>query len=296
MLIAIAVLCFILLLLAAYVVFIKLQLCGINRQLEKRLTEQTRQPISLSLLDRELNRLAVNINKCLKAEENLRLSAVQEEKHFKELIANISHDLRTPLTAIKGYQQLMDKGTLSGEQHQKLAVAQKHADELGGLIEHFFEYSYLLSANTEPRPERLNLTNLMAECLAESVAVLEEKHLAVNFDEFRPIFIFADREMVIRIIQNLIHNCVQHSDSDIEVKLTTGQMAGISFRNAVKNADEIDVKQLFERFYTADKARNGSTGLGLSIVKHLAEQMGGNTFALLQDGFLEIWVELPVHK
>lgn len=296
MLIAIAVLCFILLLLAAYLVFIKLQLRGINQQLEKRLTEQTRQPISLSLLDRELNQLAVNINKCLKAEENLRLSAVQEEKHFKELIANISHDLRTPLTAIKGYQQLMDKGTLSGEQHQKLAVAQKHADELGGLIEHFFEYSYLLSANTEPRPERLNLTNLMAECLAESVAVLEEKHLAVNFDEFRPIFIFADREMVIRIIQNLIHNCVQHSDSDIEVKLTTGQMAGISFRNAVKNADEIDVKQLFERFYTADKARSGSTGLGLSIVKHLAEQMGGNTFALLQDGFLEIWVELPVHK
>ena len=84
-----------------YIIFLQLQLRSINRQLDKRLTEKTRQPISLELFSKELNALAVNINKALKAEETLRLNILGEEKRFKEMIANISHDLRTPLTAIK---------------------------------------------------------------------------------------------------------------------------------------------------------------------------------------------------
>lgn len=295
MLPAILALSIVLLLLTAYIVFIRLQLRSINRQLKKRLAEHTRQPISLGLLDGELNELAININKSLAAEETLRLVGFRKEKQFRELIANISHDLRTPLTAIKGYQQLMEKGTLANEQRQKLEIAQKHADELGSLIEHFFEYSYLINSDLKPDFERLNLTNITAECLAESVAMFEKKQLTVHFDEPGPIFINSDREMVIRIIQNLIRNCAQHSNSDIEVRLMSGQMAAVSFSNAVENASKIDTEQLFDRFYTADKARSGSTGLGLSIVKHLAEQMGGKTSALLQDGILEILVELPVY-
>lgn len=288
------VVCISLLLLAGYIVFIKLQLRSINMQLKNRLAEHTRQPVSLGLLDKELNQLAVNINKCLKAEESLRLSVVREEKQFKEMIANISHDLRTPLTAIKGYQQLIEKGTLSHEQRWKLAIAQKHADELGGLIEHFFEYSCLLNADTQPKLERLNLTNLTAECLAEFVTMFEEKHLAVHFDEPGPIFVLADKEMVIRIIRNLTRNSIQHSDSDVDVKLTIGQLAEMSFKNAINKEKGIDVNRLFERFYTADKARSGNTGLGLSIVKLLAEQMGGKTGATVRDGFLEIKVWFPI--
>ena len=294
--IVVGVLSFLIILIVAYIAFLQLQLCNINRQLTKRLTEDTRQPISLQLINKELNTLAVNINKCLKAEETLRLGGIREEKRFKEMIANISHDLRTPLTAIKGYQQLMEKGGLSDEQHHKLKIAQKHANELGGLIEHFFEYSYLLSANSKPEIERLNLTNLTVECLAESVAVFEEKHLAVHFDESGPIFILANREMVVRIIQNLIRNCIQHSGSDIEVKLRVEKKAVITFTNAVKNASEINVEQLFDRFYTADKARSRNTGLGLSIVKLLAEQMGGSAGAALQNGLLDIQVMLPLFK
>ena len=118
----------------------------------------------------------------------------------------------------------------------------------------------------------------------------------VHFDETPPVFVLADKEMIIRIIQNLIRNCVQHSDSDIEVRILATKNAVISFRNCVKNPSEIDVKQLFDRFYTTDKARSKTTGLGLSIVKLLAEQMGGSTNALLQDGCLEIRVELPLWK
>jgi len=279
-----------------YIIFLQLQLHDINKLLVKRLTEHTRQPISLALFNKELNTLASNINKCLKEEENLRLEAFREEKHFKEMISNISHDLRTPLTAIKGYQQLMEKGTLSTEQSYKLQIAEKHADELGVLIEHFFEYAYLLNAEPELKLEKINLTNLVTECIAAAIAVFEENNLEVRVIEAPPVFAKVSKEALIRVVQNLIRNCVQHSGSNVEVQVLAEKNAIISFKNLVKNDCEIDIKHIFDRFYTADMARTKTTGLGLSIVRLLAEQMGGSTNALFQDGILDIRVELPICK
>lgn len=292
--VAVCIFSVLIILLILYIVFLQLQLHDINKLLTKRLKEHTRQPISLALFNKELNALASNINKCLKEEENLRIEALREEKHFKEMISNISHDLRTPLTAIKGYQQLMEKGTLTNEQRYKLQVAEKHADELGVLIEHFFEYAYLVNAEAELNTERINLTNLVTECLAGAIPVFEENNLEVHIAQTPPVFAKASREAVIRIVQNLIRNCIQHSDGNIEVQVLAEKNAIISFKNSVKNDCEIDIKHIFDRFYTADNTRSKTTGLGLSIVRLLAEQMGGSTSALLQDGVLDIRVELPI--
>ena len=288
-----AILC---MLLFMYIIFIQRQLHNINLQLTKRLREKTRQPISLELINPKLNILAANINKCLAEEEKLLIEGIKKEKRFKELIANISHDLRTPLTAIKGYQQLMEKGELLDNQRKKLGIAQKHTLELGQLIEHFFEYSYLINAEPELNLERINITNLVTECLAASVPILEENNLAIHIEETESIFVLADKEMVRRIVQNLIRNCVQHSSGDIEVSLLVMENAVISFRNPVKSCSKIDVEQLFNRFYTGDNARSYSTGLGLSIVKLIVESMGGSVGAKLQNGLLDIQVRLPLFK
>ena len=290
------VLAFFCILLIAYVVYLQRQLRSINRQLTNRMQEKTRQPLSLELINRELNTLTANINKCLAEEEKLRIDSIRREKRFKELIANISHDLRTPLTAIKGYQQLMGKGELTDNQLKKLRIAQKHTVELGQLIEHFFEYSYLINAEAELNIERINLTNFVTECLADSVPTLEENNLVIHLEETPPIFVLADKEMIMRVIQNLIRNCVQHSNGDIEVRLLVMENAVISFRNPVKRTSEIDVELLFNRFYTGDKARSNTTGLGLSIVRLLAQQMGGSASAALQSGLLDIQVRLPLFK
>ncbi|MBU3093709.1 HAMP domain-containing histidine kinase [Clostridium sp. CF011] len=279
-------------LLIMYIIYIQMQLHNINRQMTKRLREKTRQPISLELINRDLNILAATINKCLAREEKLCIDGLKREKRFKELIANISHDLRTPLTAINGYQQLMEKGELTDNQRKKLGIAQKHTVELGQLIEHFFEYSYLINSEPALNLQRINLTNFVTECLAASVPILEENNLAVHIEKTPPIFILADKEMVLRIIQNLIRNCVQHSNGDIEVRLLVMENAVISFRNPVKSTSEIDVERLFDRFYTGDKARRNTTGLGLSIVRLLAELMGGSAGAKLQNGLLDIQVRL----
>lgn len=290
----VGVLSLLVILLVVYMVVSQLQLRSINRQLTKRLQEHTCQPITLQLINKDINSLAININKAFKAEENLRLDVVREEKRFKEMMANISHDLRTPLTAIKGYQQLIEKGTLSDEQRRKLQIAQKHSDELGRLIEHFFEYTYLVNAEIVPQIEKINLTNLLTECLAGSITALEEHNLSVDFEETPPVFIIADKEMTTRIIQNLIRNCIQHSNGNIKVRILSAENAVISFSNFIDNASEIDVEQLFDRFYTKDKTRSKTTGLGLAIVKLLAEQMSGSASASLQNGVLDIRVELPL--
>ncbi|MNW45699.1 Swarming motility regulation sensor protein RssA [compost metagenome] len=293
--VAVGILVTVVIVLALYIAALQQQLRSINQQLDKRLSARTRQPISLELINHELNKLTENINKCLKAEETLRLAVIKEEKRFKELIANISHDLRTPLTAIKGYQQLMEKSELPDDQRKKLQTAQKHADKLGGLIEHFFEYAYLVNAEPEPKPERINLTNLVTECLAGAITILEANSLTVDVEEHEPVYAFTDKEMVVRIIQNLIRNCAAHSDGDIKVRIFAehNNLAVLTFSNPVKKESEMDVSRIFERFYTADTSRRTTTGLGLSIVKLLAEQLGGSASAALQDGIIEIRTELP---
>ena len=283
-------------LLAAYIAFLQHQFRNINRQLEKRLTGHMKQPIRLELINRKLNQLTANINKCLKAEEILRLDSVREEKHFKELIANISHDLRTPLTAIKGYQQLLENSELTEDQLKKLKIARKHADELGNLIEHFFEYSYLINAELKLNIEKINLTNIVTECLAASITTFEQRGLMVQVEKAAAVFVLADQEMLVRIVQNLIQNCVTHSSSNVMVQISAMKNAVISFKNLVENSTEIDAKRLFDRFYTTDQARRKTTGLGLSIVKLLAEQMGGTVSANLLGNEIEIVVELPLCK
>ena len=282
--------------LISYIVYLQHQLRSISNQLNKRRLEKTRQPISIELINSELNKLVANINKCLKDEETLRLNDTKKENQFKEIIANISHDLRTPLTAIKGYQQLLLKGELSEEQTRKLEIAQKHADELGILIENFFEYSYVLNIEAKPKLESINITNLVEQCIVESIEVLEDKNLVVHFNPQQAIFVLGDKKMLTRVIQNLIRNCSIHSAGDIEVKVIENEQGIISFKNPMKHSSKIDVERLFERFYTGDKARGKTTGLGLSIVKLLVEQMNGKVRGIIKENYLEIQVQIPLNK
>lgn len=267
-------------LLILHILYMQKQIKNINMQLEKRISQKTIQPVSLALINRELNILAGNVNRCLKAEENLRLEGERDEKKFREIISNISHDLRTPLTAVKGYLQLLEDSDLDQMQREKLMVARKYAGELGELIEHFFEYAYLVTEEPEICVERLNIRTLVTECLASSVPFFEEKNLTISLEAEEAVYVDADREKTIRIIQNLIRNCLQYAVGEVSVQLFYEEKAVLIFSNSVKDIHKIDPERIFERFYTADPSRNRSTGLGLSITKVLAEQMGGSVSAI----------------
>lgn len=298
MIIAVVLLSISVLILFLYIIFILKQLKSINKQLDKRLIENTRQPLNIELFNKTITNLSKNINRCLKLEEKRRLESINDQKQFKELISNISHDLRTPLTSIKGYQQLLEKTPLDKHQVQLLKTAQKSTDELGLLIENFFEYSYLVTAKTEPNLEKININNLIVECVLSYIAIFEEKNLNVNIKEAPPVFVLGDKNMLIRIIENLLNNCAKHSLGDIDIKIEFLQNAKITFTNPINQDTNINVDKLFHRFYTSDSTRNKSTGLGLSIVEFLVKQMDGNVGAYLNktDHTLSIFFEIPLFK
>ena len=298
MIIAVVLLSISVLILFLYIIFILKQLKSISKQLDKRLIENTRQPLNIELFNKTITNLSKNINRCLKLEEKRRLESINDQKQFKELISNISHDLRTPLTSIKGYQQLLEKTPLDKHQVQLLKTAQKSTDELGLLIENFFEYSYLVTAKTEPNLEKININNLIVECVLSYIAIFEEKNLNVNIKETPPVFVLGDKNMLIRIIENLLNNCAKHSLGDIDIKIEFLQNAKITFTNPINQDTNINVDKLFHRFYTSDSTRNKSTGLGLSIVEFLVKQMDGNVRAYLNktDHTLSIFFEIPLFK
>ena len=298
MIIAVVLLSISVLILFLHIIFILKQLKSINKQLDKRLIENTRQPLNIELFNKTITNLSKNINRCLKLEEKRRLESINDQKQFKELISNISHDLRTPLTSIKGFQQLLEKTPLDKHQVQLLKTAQKSTDELGLLIENFFEYSYLVTAKTEPNFKKININNLIVECVLSYIAILEEKNLNVNIKETPPVFVLGDKNMLIRIIENLLNNCAKHSLGDIDIKIEFLQNAKITFTNPINQDTNINVDKLFHRFYTSDSTRNKSTGLGLSIVEFLVKQMDGNVGAYLNktDHTLSIFFEIPLFK
>lgn len=298
MIIAVVLLSISVLILFLYIIFILKQLKSINKQLDKRLIENTRQPLNIELFNKTITNLSKNINRCLKLEEKRRLESINDQKQFKELISNISHDLRTPLTSIKGYQQLLEKTPLDKHQVQLLKTSQKSTDELGLLIENFFEYSYLVTAKTEPNLKKININNLIVECVLSYIAIFEEKNLNVNIKETPPVFVLGDKNMLIRIIENLLNNCAKHSLGDIDIKIEFLQNAKITFTNPINQDTNINVDKLFHRFYTSDSTRNKSTGLGLSIVEFLVKQMDGNVGAYLNktDHTLSIFFEIPLFK
>lgn len=298
MIIAVVLLSISVLILFLYIIFILKQLKSINKQLDKRLIENTRQPLNIELFNKTITNLSKNINRCLKLEEKRRLESINDQKQFKELISNISHDLRTPLTSIKGYQQLLEKTPLDKHQVQLLKTAQKSTDELDLLIENFFEYSYLVTAKTEPNFKKININNLIVECVLSYIAIFEEKNLNVNIKDTPPVFVLGDKNMLIRIIENLLNNCAKHSLGDIDIKIEFLQNAKITFTNPINQDTNINVDKLFHRFYTSDSTRNKSTGLGLSIVEFLVKQMNGNVGAYLNktDHTLSIFFEIPLFK
>ena len=141
------------------------------------------------------------------------------------------------------------------------------------------------------------------ECVLSYIGVLEEKNININMEESPPIYVRGDKDMLIRIVDNLLNNCSKHSLGDIDIKIDYDKIpdsknAKIIFTNPISQNSDINVEKLFHRFYTTDSTRNKSTGLGLSIVEFLVKQLNGDVGACLDKNakLLSIYFEIPLFK
>ncbi|AKA68921.1 sensor histidine kinase [Clostridium scatologenes] len=277
-------------LLISYVFHLKVQIRSIGKQLENILEGKTEKKIDISLLDRDIEYLAGNINRNINFQKQLRIEVLRDEQKLKDSIANISHDLRTPLTSIMGYLQLLEKSELSEKQREKINILKKKSETLQNLVTSFFEITVIENNNIHINLEKVNLNNFLSDALLQNIVSFKEAGIEPIFDlPNTTIFIEADKMVLQRIVQNLISNILKYGSSYVKISLTGKENVELSFANKVKDPEKIDVNLLFEKFYIADRSRSsGSTGLGLSIVKLLAEKINAKAYAEIEEDILTL--------
>lgn len=234
---------------------------------------------------RELEELLVAINRNLQAIRSQRLLYQEKERSLKEQVENISHDLRTPLTAILGYLKMIDQTKLGQKDQEYLAIAVKKSHALQTLISAFYELSRVSAEDFRMNMERLDGARLLRECCLEQYSLFEKekKELKIEIPD-RPVFVFADREALERIFANLLQNGVRYAKSELRISIepeTQERGVSIVFQNDIEPSKEMaEPESLFDRFYMQESSRGkGGTGLGLTISRQLAKHMGGTLHA-----------------
>ena len=253
-----------------------------------RLVTDTNTPIGISGRDRQMRRLADAVNEQLRRLRAEHHRFCQGDAELKGAVTNLSHDLRTPLTAICGYLDLLEKEEKSEAAKRYIDIIRNRSQLLVSMTEELFQYSVLLSRENNAPGEPVVLNQVLEESIAAAYTVLTERNITPRIRMPREKVVrMLDASALSRVFSNLLQNAVKYSDGDLEITLeSTGE---IVFANRAPGLDEIQVGRLFDRFFTVESARK-STGLGLSIARTLVEQMGGSISAEYTDDRLHIWI------
>lgn len=260
-------------------------------QLGDRLASDTNNPIFLPTRDPHARKLAAELNVQLRELRRLRQRYENGDRELKEAVTNVSHDLRTPLTAICGYLELLDKGDKTPDQARYLALMADRAEAMRQLTGELLRYSVSASLEDELALEPVDLNGAVEEAVAALYGALIEGGVvpSVSLPGERVVRRL-DRAALSRVLGNLLSNALKYSAGDLEVSLTPD--GTVTLANAAPGLDEVQVGRLFDRFYTVETGR-GSTGLGLSIAKVLTERMGGTIAARYESGRLAMALRFP---
>ena len=263
----------------------------IAEEFSDKLAGDTNTLIAVSSRDRAMRRLAGEINRHLKELRRQRLRFVQGDIELKSAVANISHDLRTPLTAISSYLNLLDKAEKSETVERYLEIIKDRTECLKQLTEELFQYSVITSPNMDTATETVAVNAVLEESILNFYAALQAYNITpdIQITEKR-IVRTLNRALLSRVFSNLLSNAVKYSDGDLSIVLNDA--GEIFFSNNARGLSKVQVERLFDRFYTVESARK-STGLGLSIARTLVEQMGGSISAEYAGGRLSIRVAFP---
>lgn len=257
-----------------------------------RVASDTNILIDLSSRDRHMQNLADNMNRELKKLQSDRHRYQQGDTELKNAVTNISHDLRTPLTAIRGYLDMLDKEDQNENTKRYLKIIRGRTEIMKQLTEELFRYSVFTSVSNGTPSEPVILNSILEESISALYTSLRQSRItpSIVMPDVK-VSRMLNRNAVSRIFGNIISNAVKYSDGDLEIILEeTGR---ITFANHAEKLDEIQVGRLFDRFYTVETASSGSTGLGLSIARALTEQMGGSITAEYKDGMILVHVHFP---
>lgn len=249
----------------------------------------------------ELAELAENINQ-MADELKERIEAERKaEKTKNDLITNVSHDLRTPLTSIKGYLALIKdkkyKGTVELEEY--LNIAYNKSEKLEVLINDLFEYTKLSNKGIRIKKEKISINELLEQLVEELYVICEENKVCIITDIPQKIVLAnVDGDKLARVFENLLVNAIRYTIKPGKITLRLydhGQFFIVEVENRCKDINKDDLERIFDRFYKLDKARSECTegsGLGLAIAKSIVELHDGKIYAELREDNINFCVRI----
>lgn len=256
---------------------IKKSIREIRIDLKKILKSDTNNLLTISSNDREIKKLTNDLNQELRELRKQRLQYEKGNQELKKSITNISHDLRTPLTAISGYIDLLKEENLNDRQNKYVKIVDNKTKELISLTEQLFDFSQSLDLEKEIKKENCCINDILEETIASYYKMFKEKNIVPHIEICeKKIYKNVDKVMLVRIFENLISNTIKYSDNDCNIVLE--EDGKIIFSNKASELDITTVKKIFDRYYTVENVKKHS-GVGLSIAKQLVEMNGGTITA-----------------
>lgn len=267
----------------------KRQICEITKQISEN------KKLRISLSNKQIEKLAGIINEKKHLEQKTNIQIIQEKEQLKHSIANISHDLRTPLTSIQGYLTLLKDCEDKEEQEHYFSVIQAKTDYLTELVQIFYDLSLIESDDYILGIEKIDVNRIVTDCLIDKYNELKELTPTIKIEN-TPVWIIGNAVACKRIIDNLVTNAIRYSNDYIEIVMDADGI--FTVKNTTSELKNIDVNILFQKFYTVDTSRsNGNTGLGLYIVKELLNKIeGGIKEISYKNNILTVSVYFKLYK
>lgn len=272
-----------------YIISINISIKEIEDNIDIILNNDTNKLITISTNNKRLNRLTAILNTSLKKIRKLGITYKNGNKELQESITNISHDLRTPLTAIKGYIDVIKKEKSKKKIVEYLKIIENKSEDLVILTEQLYDYSKSLDLKDNLKKEKVCINDILEDTILSYYALIKKKNLTpeINITTKR-IYRKIDKNMAIRILENIISNTIKYTDEDIKITLLDN--GKIIIKNKSHVLDNTTVNKMFDRYYTIESGSNTS-GIGLSIAKQLVNINGGKITAKYSQGYLIVELE-----
>lgn len=280
---------FIIIFLFYKLITINISLKEIDTKLNIILKNDTNNLITTSTNNKIVNNIASQLNTHLKEIRKQELEYKNGNKEVKRSITDISHDLRTPLTSIRGYIDLLKKEKTTKKKKEYLDIVDERVDNLINLTEQLFDYSKALDTKDKLKKENICINDILEETIISYYALFKKNNINPNINICKDkIYRNLDKNMVIRIFENILSNSIKYTEQESNVMLDSN--GKITFSNKTNNLDKISVAKIFDRYYTVENAKKNS-GIGLSIAKQLVELNNGVIIATYKKKFLIIEIE-----
>lgn len=267
---------------------------GMDQLLEEGITKIELEP-ELEFMEKKMNRIKQALDQRAK-------DAIQTEQRKNELVGYLAHDIRTPLTSIVGYLELLNelKGMGKEQEEKYIQVTYEKAKRLEKLINELFDISKINMQTTALKKDKVNLTFMLYQMVDEFYPMLEKRGQTVKLEMEEKIIIFGEAEKLARVFGNILRNAITYGDMDsqITVQAVSGvESVVITFSNHGTQIPQCQLEHIFEKFYRSDTSRStetGNSGLGLAIAKEIVTLHGGEIWATSNKDDTKFIVKLPI--